>query len=130
MRKKSAIDNLADGYLAQLAANYPSFATSIGLASGAAEMDDYSPAAIERDLQLNKTILASLQALEPEDDVDRVTKDALSQQLLLDIEFHEAGLSYRDLNNIASPAQGIRDVFDLQQLPLPIGRTLRQECVR
>jgi uncharacterized protein (DUF885 family) len=113
MREKSAIDNLADGYLAQLAANYPSFATSIGLASGAADMDDYSPAAIERDLQLNRATLDNLEALEPVDEVDRVTKDALGQQLLLDIEFYGAGLQYRDLNNIASPAQGIRDVFDL-----------------
>lgn len=113
MRKKSAIDNLADSYLAELAANYPSFATSIGLASGAADMDDYSPAAINRDLKLNQATLAKLQALEPEDDVDQVTKDALTQQLQLDIEFHAAGLPYRDLNNIASPAQGIRDVFDL-----------------
>jgi uncharacterized protein (DUF885 family) len=113
MRDKSAIDNLADSYLAQLAANYPSFATSIGLASGAADMDDYSPEAIERDLKLNQSTLSALQALEPKDDVDRVTKDALSQQLILDMEFHAAGLHYRDLNNIASPAQGIRDVFDV-----------------
>jgi uncharacterized protein (DUF885 family) len=76
-------------------------------------MDDYSPEAIERDLKLNKATLAALQALEPQDDVDQVTKDALSQQLILDIEFHAAGLQYRDLNNIASPAQGIRDVFDI-----------------
>jgi len=113
MRDKSAIDNLADSYLAQLAANYPSFATSIGLASGAADMDDYSPEAIERDLKLNQSTLSALQALEPKDDVDQVTKDALSQQLILDMEFHAAGLHYRDLNNIASPAQGIRDVFDV-----------------
>ena len=113
MREKTAIDNLADSYLAQLAANYPSFATSIGLASGAADMDDYSPAAIERDRKLNQSTLASLQDLEPEDDVDQVTKDALSQQLKLDLEFDSAGLQYRNLNNIASPAQGIRDVFDL-----------------
>jgi uncharacterized protein (DUF885 family) len=113
MREKTAIDNLADSYLAKLAENYPSFATSIGLASGAAEMDDYSPQAIERDLKLNQDTLSKLEALKPIDDVDQVTKDALSQQLILDIEFHKAGLPYRDLNNIASPAQGIRDVFDL-----------------
>ena len=113
MRDKSAIDNLADSYLAQLAANYPSFATSIGLASGAADMDDYSPEAIERDLKLDQSTLAALQALEPKDGVDQVTKDALSQQLILDIEFHAAGLHYRDLNNIESPAQGIRNVFDV-----------------
>ena len=113
MREKSPIDNLADSYLAQLAANYPSFATSIGLASGAAEMDDYSPAAIERDRKLNQSTLAALKALEPKDDVDQVTKDALSQQLTLDLELDASGLQYRSLNNIASPAQGIRDVFDL-----------------
>ena len=107
MRDKSAIDNLADSRLAQLAPNYASFATSIGLASGAADMDDYSPEAIERDLKLDQSTLSALQALEPRDDVDQVTKDALSQQLILDIELHAAGLQYRDLNNIASPAQGI-----------------------
>ena len=113
MRPTSKIDALANNYLAQLAVNYPSFATSIGLTSGADQMDDYSPAAIERDLKLNRETLSALAALEPTDDVDRVTKDAMTQQLELDIEFHSAGLPYRDLNNIASPAQGIRDVFDL-----------------
>ena len=113
MRPTSAIDTLANKYLAQLALNYPSFATSIGLISGADQMDDYSASAIERDLKLNKETLAALATLEPTDDVDRVTKDAMTQQLQLDIEFHAAGLPYRDLNNIASPAQGIRDVFDL-----------------
>ncbi len=113
MRKPSAIDAVANKYLSQLAANYPSFATSIGLSSGAADMDDYSPAAIERDLKLNQETLAALAALEPIDEVDRVTKDAMTQQLELDVEFHAAGLPYRDLNNIASPAQGVRDVFDL-----------------
>ncbi|MEN9954627.1 MAG: hypothetical protein RLZZ41_291, partial [Actinomycetota bacterium] len=113
MREKTEIDKLADSYLAQLAVNHPSFSTSIGLSSGADQMDDYSPAAIERDLELNKETLTALAALEPEDEVDRVTKDAMTQQLELDIEFHAAGLPYRDLNNIASPAQGIRDVFDL-----------------
>jgi uncharacterized protein (DUF885 family) len=113
MRKPSAIDAVANKYLAELAINYPSFATSIGLTTGADLMDDYSPEAIERDLKLNQETLAALAALESEDEVDRVTKDAMIQQLELDVEFHAAGLPYRDLNNIASPAQGIRDVFDL-----------------
>jgi uncharacterized protein (DUF885 family) len=113
MRKPSEIDAVANKYLSELAANYPSFATSIGLSSGAADMDDYSPSAIERDLKLNQETLSALAALEPIDEVDRVTKDAMTQQLELDVEFHAAGLPYRDLNNIASPAQGVRDVFDL-----------------
>ena len=113
MRPLTPIDQLANDYLAQLVKNYPSFATSLGFPSGEADMDDHSPAALERDLELNKKTLAALHALKPQDDVDEVTKDALSESLELEIKSHEAGLNFRNLNNIASPAQGVRDVFDL-----------------
>jgi uncharacterized protein (DUF885 family) len=113
MRPTSPIDLLANEYVAQLAKNYPSFATSLGFPGGEADMDDYSPEAIERDLDLAKKTLAKLNQLEANDEVDEVTKDALGQSLQGEIDAHAAGLTYRDLNNIASPAQGIRDVFDL-----------------
>lgn len=113
MRPLTPIDQLANEYLAQLVKNYPSFATSLGFPSGQADMDDLSPAALERDLALNKKTLAALHALAPQDDVDEVTKDALAESIELEIKSHEAGLNFRNLNNIASPAQGVRDVFDL-----------------
>jgi uncharacterized protein (DUF885 family) len=47
------------------------------------------------------------------DDVDRVTKLDLTASLELDLELGESKWHLRDMNNIASPAQGIRDVFDL-----------------
>ena len=58
-------------------------------------------------------MLAKLEPVAPVDKVDEITKDALSASLQLGIESYEAGLYHRDLNVIASPAQGIRDIFDL-----------------
>jgi uncharacterized protein (DUF885 family) len=47
--------------------------------------------------------------------VDEVTLDAMQQDLGLMVELHEAKVERRNLNNIASPAQGIRDIFDLSK---------------
>ena len=45
--------------------------------------------------------------------MDLVTKDALSSSLENAIAKHDSGLVFRSLNNIASPAQGVRNIFDL-----------------
>lgn len=113
MRDVSKIDELANEYVKQLAKNYPSFATSIGFPGGEADMDDHSPAGLERDVELSKKTLAELKTLPVADAVDEVTLDAMSQSLQRDIDLHESGLLHRNLNNIASPAQDVRDVFDL-----------------
>lgn len=113
MRQKTKLDEFANEYVLQLAKDHPSFATSIGFPFGQGDMDDHSPEALDRDLELAKTTLEKLSAIAPADSVDEVTLDAMTQSLQSEIALHDAGLSYRDLNNIASPAQGIRDVFDL-----------------
>ena len=113
MRPTSKIDELANAYVRTLAKNYPSFATSIGFKGGEGDMDDYSPKAVQRDLEFAKSTLSALHELAPADEVDEVTLDAMTRALNSEIAMHETGLVYRDLNNIASPAQGVRDVFDL-----------------
>ncbi|MGV2549464.1 DUF885 domain-containing protein, partial [Bacillus licheniformis] len=57
--------------------------------------------------------LRELDAATPVDDTDRVTLAAMRERLGLEVELHEAGELQRELNNIASPVQGMRDVFDL-----------------
>ena len=47
------------------------------------------------------------------DDVDRVTRTDLLSDLQLSVESYEAKLHLRDLNVLASPAQEIRETFDL-----------------
>ncbi len=113
MRPVTKIDELANEFLEINVANNPTYATYLGMPGGEGDMDDLSPAALERDYELAKKTLAALNALEAVDDVDLVTKDALSSSLEGEIAKHESGLVYRELNNIASAAQGVRDIFDL-----------------
>lgn len=113
MPRNSEIDQIANRWVETITKLSPSFATSIGSEIGADKLDDYSPAAHHNFVAEAKKVLIELEKATVSDETDRVTLDALSSDLALTLEMHEAGLYKRDLNNIASPAQNIRDVFDL-----------------
>jgi len=113
MRTPSEIDKIADDYLNWMVAESPSFATYIGVPGGEDKLDDESPEAHHEAAAKAAQVLAQLANTAAVDDTDLVTKDALVRTLNLDIRTHESGLWHRNLNVIASPAQGIREVFDL-----------------
>ena len=113
MRNSTPIDQIADAYLDWMVEQSPSYATYIGVPSGEDRLDDESPAAHQRSAAKAAEVLMQLSQAEAVDDTDRVTKDAMERTLRLDIETHESGLWHRNLNVIASPAQGIREIFDL-----------------
>jgi uncharacterized protein (DUF885 family) len=112
-RKPTAIDEVSNAWVVKLAELSPSFATYAGFAGGEDKLDDNSPAATEHFYNLQKELLAKLEGMEPTDKIDEVSKAALAASLKLGIELHESGLWKRDLDVLASPAQGIRDIFDL-----------------
>ena len=112
-RAPSAIDKLADDWVNQLAKFSPSFATYIGYPGGETQLDDYSPGHVSEVIAATKKVLGDLEKLTPIDDIDAVTKDAMRDSLGLDVQLFEVGSYQRDLNNIASPSQSIRDIFDL-----------------
>ncbi|HKU36465.1 MAG TPA: DUF885 domain-containing protein [Paenarthrobacter sp.] len=113
VRAKSAIDAVADAYTEKLIELNPSFATTLGLPGHETEYQDYSPAGAEAHAEATRLALDALAGLEPSDDVDAVTLDAMRERLGLELEIHESGWDAADLNNIASPAQDIRAIFDL-----------------
>lgn len=112
-REPSEIDLIAEAWVKTMAEQSPSFATDVGIAGGEDKLDDVSPAAQHHQNDLRKSVLAQLAGATVRDAVDAVTLDAMQNDLGLSIEIHEAGLYHRDLNVIASPAQGIRDIFDI-----------------
>ncbi len=112
-RAETQIDQLANQWVKDQAATYPSFATSIGYPGGEGDMDDYSPEALAKEQSDIKALISKLEVLSPVDEVDLVTKEAMLFSLNGEIETYDSGLAFRSLNNIASPAQGVRDVFDL-----------------
>ncbi len=113
VRETSAIDRLADDYTAKLVDHSPMFASYLGVPGRDHLMDDLSPDAQAELAQLNRETLAQLATFTPVDAVDEVTAAAMRDRLGLEIEQYEAGDHTADLNNINSPLQGLRDIFDL-----------------
>jgi len=113
VRTPSAIDEIAEEWVTTLVDLDPDYAIWIGVEGRTGEYGDLSPAGHEERIAAARAAAAKLRAAAPVDAVDEVTKTDLLAQLNLDIESAELGLHYRDLNVIASPAQGIRDSFDL-----------------
>jgi uncharacterized protein (DUF885 family) len=113
VRPPSAIDAVADAYTDTLIRLNPSFATELGLPGHETEYPDYSPAGTAEFAAEAAKALAALNGLAPGDDVDAVTLDAMRERLGLQLEIHGSGWDAADLNNIASPAQDIRSIFDL-----------------
>ena len=112
-RTPTAIDAIAETWVDQLAELVPTLATYIGRFEHNATLPDLSPEGHDRVRDAALATLAALDAAEPVDEVDVVTKVDLAGDLRLNLDLHDAGAHLRDLNVIASPAQDVRSVFDL-----------------
>lgn len=115
-RTPTPIDAIAEDWVVTLADLDPTIATWIGIPGRLDEYGDLSPAGHARYLDEVDSVLRRLDATEALDDVDTVTKTDLASSLRLAVESSEARLQLRDLNVIASPAQELRDVFDLMPI--------------
>lgn len=115
-RPHTRIDAVADNYTDTLIRLNPTFATTLGLPGHETEYQDFSPAGIAGFAEAARDALAALEGLPPEDDVDGVTLDAMRERLGLQLLIHASGWEYAELNNIASPAQDIRAIFDLMPI--------------
>lgn len=112
-RQPTEIDRIAEAWVDTLVDLDPSWAVWLGRPAPRPGYADYSPAGQARYIDAVRDVLARLGAADPVDDVDRVTKDDLSSSLRLDLEYDAQRLQLRDLNVIASPAQAVREIFDL-----------------
>jgi hypothetical protein len=112
-RTPTAIDLIAEQWVDTLCELNPDVRIWLGRDGDVTEFADYSPAGHAAYDTAVRSTLNALRSADAVDDVDRVTKLDLTGNLELDLELSESQWHLRDLNNIASPAQGIRDVFDL-----------------
>lgn len=118
-RPATPIDEIADSYVRTNAALDPETATALGILGHDDRMTDQSPAGHEARAEAARATLRQLSGQEPTDEVDRITLAAMRERLGLQVELHDAGETLRDLNNIASPLQGMRDTFDLMSTDGP-----------
>ena len=112
-RTPTAIDAIAEGWVDTELDLFPEYRVYVGRPGREGEYSDYSPQGAERALEEVRKTLARIQVATPADDIDEVTKMDLSRELQLMIDKNDAGFDQRDLNVIASPPQGLRDIFDL-----------------
>jgi uncharacterized protein (DUF885 family) len=113
VRTPTAIDAIAEEWVDTELDLFPEYRVYVGRPGREGEYADYSPGGAERAVAEVRKTLRKIQGATPVDDIDVVTKMDLSRELQLSIDKHEAGFDQRDLNVIASPAQGLREIFDL-----------------
>jgi uncharacterized protein (DUF885 family) len=107
------VDTVADTYLDELAALDPMTATGLGMTGHDAELPELTPDWFRSRSELRQRALSGLATARPADATDRVTAAALHEALTIEEELRAIGAEESNLRNIASPAQEIRDVFDL-----------------
>ncbi|GAB3045069.1 DUF885 domain-containing protein [Parafrigoribacterium mesophilum] len=112
-RTPTDVDAVAEQWIDTELDLFPELHVYLGRPGREGEYADYSPDGAEHAIAATKKALAAIRAATPVDDVDRVTTMDLARELELTIERHDAGFEQRDLNVIASPAQELREIFDL-----------------
>ena len=112
-RTPSPIDAVAEEWLDTYLEHVPEERVYLGRPGREGDYADYSPAGAEALNDATKVALGRIESSTPVDDVDLVTKLDLTRTLQLSIAKHEAGSDQRNLNVIASPAQELREIFDL-----------------
>jgi uncharacterized protein (DUF885 family) len=112
-RATTDVDRIANDYLDALVELSPITATYLGIAGHDEDLDDFSPAGHAAQSRLRRTTLEALAHATPVDDIDRVSIAAMQERLGVAEETYVAGFDLMSLNVLASPLQGIRDIFDL-----------------
>ena len=79
-RTPTALDAIAEDYVAKMAVLSPTGATMIGIAGHDHELDDFSPAGHAARADLARETLAKIADTPDVDDVDRVTRAAMNER--------------------------------------------------
>jgi uncharacterized protein (DUF885 family) len=112
-RTPTEIDAIAERWLDTELDLRPELRVYLGRPGREGEYGDYSPAGHQAAADAARATLGEIRAAEPVDETDTITKLDLTRELELELEKHDAGFWQRELNNIESPLQGFRDIFDL-----------------
>ena len=129
-RHPSLLDAACDNFVHDLAELSPTEATAWGIPGFEGELQDFSPEYYAAIADRTRDMVADVDALDDTtdesddeddfDDVDYVTAAVLRDRLCLELDLHHHGEDMRNLNNIASPVQTIRDTLLLMPQDLSL----------
>ena len=109
----SEIYDIADRYVDRIAELHPILATHLGVPGHDHRLPDYSPDGAAERVKLSRSTLAELQAAPVHGESDRLARDVMVEELEIDLQEFERKTHLFSLNVIASPVQGLRQIFDL-----------------
>ncbi|NLT53569.1 MAG: DUF885 domain-containing protein [Actinomycetales bacterium] len=112
-RRTTPVDEVAERHLDATLDLDPISATFLGLHGNDARLSDFSPAGLDARAALCRRTLSELDGLDAADPVDTITIAALRERLGAELALHEVGCYEASLNNISSPLQIVREVFDV-----------------
>jgi len=107
------IDDIANRYVDQWARLNPVGATYAGISGYDDQLDDLSPDGFAAQADLTRRTLRELDATAPDNEAQRVTREAMVERLGLQLERYDAGEVTSELNVISSGLHHLRQVFDL-----------------
>ncbi|MCG8918220.1 DUF885 domain-containing protein [Actinokineospora sp. PR83] len=107
------VHRISDSYVASLAALDPILATYLGQPGHDHRLPDYSPDGVAARGALATAALAEMEAADADDPAAANAKAVFTERVGLTAELHGARLVDWELNIISSPAQDVREVFDL-----------------
>lgn len=113
------MDDLAEDWLDTMLELSPELHVHLGRPGRESDYTDYSPDGVASKADAARSMLARVRHAPVEDQTDDITRAELVRTLELELEQIEAGFWQRDLNVIASPAQELRDIFDLMPQETP-----------
>jgi uncharacterized protein (DUF885 family) len=112
-QRDTPIYSLSDRFIDEMAALDPLAATYLGVAGYDHLMTDFSPAGHDARADHAARTLATLDALAPSDDADRLAAGVLRNDLELSVAEHASGEHLRSIRVIAGDLDGARGIFDL-----------------
>ena len=115
----SEVFTVADRVVARVCELSPITATYFGVAGHEAELDDFSPAASERRLRMHDESLAEVANLTPSTPDDVLARTVMIERLEVGRELERRGEVARTFGVIESPAQTVRQVFEVMASSSP-----------
>lgn len=121
---EATVAEVSDRYVREMASLNPIWAVFAGI-GGPAALTDFSPAGSEARAELMRSTLRSLESADPVDEVGRLGRLFLADQLAASLAVHDAREEERQVSALSGPQAGIRQSFDL----LPKGSDGEWEAV-
>jgi uncharacterized protein (DUF885 family) len=113
------VHRLCDSYVDDYVQLDPTTATALGITGHDDRLPDLSPDGHAARAELTAKALRAVGELAPVDDGERDAKAVLTERLGIEQEVYDAGLVDSSLNVLASPAQDLRQAFDLMPTDSP-----------